>query len=111
MTAILHLIQHLSATRFRVNVPGSEKAVPLSFDSFIRKGSNFSVLSGNKIYRIFPEERLLDDVLVEPFHLLSDPRDLESELLDDDEDQRLEEEDVGHVLHERSEHGADARLV
>jgi len=62
-------------------------------------------------YRILSEERLLDDVLVESLHLLSNPWNLEGELLDDDQDEGLEQQDVGHVLHERREDGADARLV
>ncbi len=42
---------------------------------------------------------------------MSNSRNLEGELLHDDQDECLQEQDVRHVLHERSENCADAGLI
>ena len=57
------------------------------------------------------ESNLLYDVLVEPLDLLSDPWNLEGELLHHDQDQGLDEHNVWKVLHEVGEHSPDACRV
>ena len=64
-----------------------------------------------KAYWIFSEKWLFNNILIKSFNFLSNPGNLESELLHNDQDQGLEEQDVGHVLHEGGEHFTDASLV